>query len=70
MEEMTRSDAMADYAEDWEDHVWENFMAEHMPHIDPTEFSRRDLAKVSKTNVGVVLWGLWDAYLWEADDER
>ena len=70
MEEITRSDAMADYAEDWEDHVWENFMGEHMPHIDPTEFSRRDLAKVSKTNVGVVLWGLWDACLWEADDER
>ena len=70
MEEMTMQDAMADYAEDWEDHVWENFMAEHMPHIDPTEFSRRDLAKVRKTNVGVVLRGLWDAYLWEADDER
>lgn len=58
-------EAMADYADDLEYQVWVKFMAEHMPQIDPTEFSHIDLRKIKKTNVGVVLYGLWDVYLWE-----
>ena len=69
MEAITRQEAWADWAEDWENHVWDNFVAEHLPHLHPSEFSRHDLKKIRKTNVGVVLYGLWDAYLWEAGDE-
>ena len=69
MEAITRQEAWADWASDWEDKVWDAFMAEHMPHLNADEFSRHDLKKIRKTNVGVVLYGLWDAFLWEANDE-
>lgn len=70
MESITQQEALVDWTDEWTCIIWAKFIAEHIPNIHATDFHFRDLEKIKKTNVGKVLYELWDEYLWDAEYDR